>query len=134
MYRKKSDINFTTFKGQKVKKVKSEVGLPLGIFFEKAILVIECPWRLVHSNQITVGFSDCKQPSISSYKILEKQTKGKKITDIHHFENISDLIIELEHQVFLELFHDSTNFEGWQLQGDEGFLLVSLPGGGYEKF
>ncbi len=27
------------------------------------------------------------------------------------------------------LFHDSNYFEGWQLSGDDGFDLISFPGG-----
>ncbi|MGP7819779.1 hypothetical protein [Niallia sp. 01092] len=135
MFRKWSNIDFTDFNGQKVVEVKSEVGLKLGVLFEKGILIIECPWRLLSSNQIAVGYSDCiKSSSTLSYKTLEKHIKGKKIISIQHYENISDLVVEFENNIILELFHDSSYYEGWQLKGANEFLLVSLPGGAYAEF
>ncbi|PAQ15596.1 hypothetical protein CD798_05870 [Bacillaceae bacterium SAOS 7] len=135
MYKKLSDIDFSHFVGQKVIEVKSEAGWPLGVFFEKGVLIIECPWRLRDMNQIIMGYSDCKQWSrFVLCESLEKQIKGKKIVSVQHYENTSDFVLELEEGLFLELFHDSSMFEGWKLQGEQGLLVISLPGGSYEEF
>lgn len=56
---------------------------------------------------------------------------GKGIVNILHFEEISDLVVEFQGGIHLELFHDSNYFEGWQLSGVNGFYLLSLPGGSY---
>lgn len=135
MYKKLSDIDFSHFIGQRVTEVKSEAGLLLGVFFEKGVLIIECPWRLRDMQQIIKGYSDCKQWSrLLLRESLEKQIKGKRIVSIQHYENTSDFVLELEEDLFLELFHDSNMFEGWQLQGEQGLHVVSLPGGSYEEF
>lgn len=132
MYRKLSNIDFKSFIDQKVTEVNTEKNVPLGMSFETAGLIIECPWRLQVANEIAIGYSDClHSPKRYSHKDLEKVLIGKRIMNILHFEEIADLIIEFEGGIYLELFHDSNYFEGWQLQGDNGFCLVSLPGGSY---
>ena len=133
MYKKLSNIDFKYFIGQKVTEVNTEKNVPLGMTFDSAGLIIECPWRLLVSNEINIGYTDCIQ---SSDKFSHKNVKGilkeKKIVNILHFENISDLVVEFEGNIYLELFHDSTYFEGWTLSGDNGFYLFTLPGGTYD--
>ncbi len=132
MYRKLSNINFKYFIGQTVIEVNTEKNVPLGMAFEKAGLIIECPWRLKVGNEITIGYSDCIYASDRyTHKDVKKLLMGKRITNIFHFEEISDLIVEFEGNIYLELFHDSSFFERWQLRGDNGFYLFSLPGGSY---
>ncbi|RDW15712.1 hypothetical protein CWR45_16650 [Oceanobacillus chungangensis] len=94
--------------------------------------MIECPWRLQASNEVLIGYSDCIQkPDGYSHKNVEKILLGRRIINIIHFEGISDLVVEFEGSIYLELFHDSNYFEGWQLRGDNGFYLFTLPGGTY---
>lgn len=132
MYRKTSDIDFGLFIGQKVTAVNTERNLPLGVTFERGTSIIECPWRLQIANEIVVGYSDClSAPERFSHKDVEKVLMGKRIVNILLFEEIADLIIEFEGDIYLEMFHDSNYFEGWQVQGDDGFHLFSLPGGSY---
>ena len=46
MYKKLSNLDFKYFIGQKVTEVNTEKNLPLGMTFDTAGLIIECPWRL----------------------------------------------------------------------------------------
>jgi hypothetical protein len=132
MFRKLSNIDFKFFIGQKVTGVNTDKNLPLGMIFETGSLIVECPWRLLVKNEIAIGYSDCIQaPERYSHKNVKKILMGKRIVNILHFEKISDLVVEFEGGIFLELFHDSNYFEGWQLSGDNGFYLLSLPGGSY---
>ncbi|WP_245680517.1 hypothetical protein [Bacillus marinisedimentorum] len=125
-----SEIDFTYFIGQKVIKINSVDGMLNGLLFESAVLTIECPWRLRTSKEIIIGYSDCiHAPDRYSSKNVEKVLTGTEIAAIYHFENTSDLIIEFKEKLYLDLFHDSSYFEGWQLQADNGFHIVSLPGG-----
>ena len=134
MNRKLSSMDFSYFISQTVKEIVMDKNLPIKIVFESAVLTIECPWRLQVANQIAIGHSDfLYAPEKYSYLNLEKILLGKKIQSIVHFEGISDLILEFEDQTYLELFHDSNYFEGWQLQGDSGFYLFTLPGGSYSS-
>ena len=54
---------------------------------------------------------------------------GKKIEDLFLKNNIADLTLIFEGNLSLELFHTSSMYEGWQISGENGFLLVALPGG-----
>ncbi|WP_255301637.1 hypothetical protein [Bacillus sp. AFS040349] len=93
MYRKQSDIDFRYFFGQKVTDVNTEKNLPLGVAFENAGLIIECPWRLQVSNEIVIGYSDCIQaPDKYTHKNVKTILMGKKIMNILHFEEVSDLV------------------------------------------
>lgn len=132
MYKKLSNIDFKYFIGQKVTEVNIERNSPLGMAFETAGLIIECPWRLQVSNEIAIGYSDCVQsPDRYSHKNVKNILMEKRIMNILHYEEISDLVVEFEGSIYLELFHDSNYFEGWQLRGENGFYLFSLPGGSY---
>ncbi len=130
-----SEMDWTYFIGQKVIKVNSVDGMLLGLSFESAALTIECPWRLRTSQEIVIGYSDCiHAPDGYSSTNVETTLTGKKIAGINHIENTSDLILEFQEKLYLDLFHDSNYFEGWQLEGDNGFHIVSLPGGSYSIF
>lgn len=135
MYKKLSTIDFNYFIGQKITEVNTEKNVPFGMEFESGGLIIECPWRILVTNKVMIGYSDCFQsPDKYSYKEVEKILTGKRIANIFHFEQISDLVLEFEGNIYLELFHDSNYFEGWQLRGDNEFYLVSLPAGSYTEF
>jgi hypothetical protein len=127
---KKSKINFNYFIGQAVTEVNTETELPLGMSFETGGLIVECPWRLRRGKEIIIGTSDCvNAPDKFSYKTIELALMEKKIVNITFYEEFALLLIEFDDNVSLDLFHDSSYFEGWQLRGDNGFDLLSLPGG-----
>ncbi|WP_240468662.1 hypothetical protein [Gracilibacillus sp. YIM 98692] len=127
---KKSDIDFSYFIGQLVTEVNTEVDLPLGMGFDQGGLIVECPWRIRREKEIIIGASDCVHaPNKYSHKNVKQLLLEKKITDISFYEEFSLLVIEFDESIFLDLFHESNYFEGWQLNGYEGFDLISLPGG-----
>ncbi|MCM3412839.1 hypothetical protein [Metabacillus litoralis] len=73
--------------------MNTEKNLPLGVAFENAGLIIECPWRLQVSNEIVIGYSDCIQaPDKYTHKNVKTILMGKKIMNILHFEEVSDLV------------------------------------------
>ncbi|WP_142919206.1 hypothetical protein [Peribacillus saganii] len=79
--------------------------------------------------KIAIGYSDCIHSRREySHKNVEKILMGRGVINILHFEVITDLVVEFESS-YLELFHDSSNFEGRQLLGDNGFYLFSISGG-----
>lgn len=122
-------MDFGYFMGQVVIDVNTEGNLPLGIVFEKGSLIIECPWRLRKNKEILIGETDCiSEPKKYSHKIVKKLLQSKKILNISFIEELI-FNIEFEDNIKLEVFHASNYFEGWNLQGDNGFNLFSLPGG-----
>lgn len=125
-----SKIDFNDFIGQVVKEINTEKNLPLGMIFSKGGLIIECPWRIRIGKEIKIWDSDCRfAPDIYSHKVVEKLLLNKEIENILFYENFSLLTINFRGRLSLDLFHDSNYFEGWQLNGNNGFELTSLPGG-----
>lgn len=132
MYRKLSNIDFSYFIGQKVEEVNTEKNIVFGMAFESGFLTIECPWRIRCANEIAIGYSDVRHSAGKfSHKNAEQILLGKRIVNIFHFEQISDLVVEFENGIYLELFHDSSYYEGWQLGTEKGLYLFTLPGGSY---
>ena len=132
MYRKLSNIDFSYFIGQKVEEVNTEKNIVFGMTFESGYLTIECPWRIRCANEVAIGYSDVLHSGGKfSHKNAEQILMGKRIVNIFHFEQISDLVVEFENGIYLELFHDSSYYEGWQLGTEKGLYLFTLPGGSY---
>jgi hypothetical protein len=126
----KSNIDFSYFISQIVTEVNTEDNLPLGISFNKGGLIIECPWRLRKEKEIIIGTSDCNNaPDRYSKKTIKQILMDKIIVGIDFYEGFSLLVINFEGNLSLHIFHDSNFFEGWQLNGDNGFDLISYPGG-----
>lgn len=124
-----SKIDFGYFIGQVVTDVNTEENLPLGIIFERGWLMVECPWRIRKGKEIILGETDCiSEPKKFSHKNVKNLIVSKKILNISFYEQLI-LIVEFEGNLTLELFHASSYFEGWKLQGDDGFDVFTLPGG-----
>lgn len=135
MHKKLSNIDFSFYIGQKVTNVHTKKDETFAIVFEKASLMIECPWKLIVSDEIVIGCTDCDQSTANHpYKKVKTILMEKRILNIYHYEGISDLMVEFEGTIYLELFHASSQYEGWQLHAENGDCLVSLPGGDYAEF
>ncbi len=131
MNRVKSDADFSFFVNQKIKSILLDDNLPLTVYFPNGRLIAECSWRISSKQGILYGSSDVVELGLKKLKkLLEKKT----VANIHHYMHVSDLVIEFNDQTYLELFHNSSYYEGWELIGEAGFHVVSLPGGSYSEF
>lgn len=125
-----NSISLDRFIGKKVIEINDI--FPILIFGDEEYLTIECPWRLRNKAAIIVGSGEYKpQETHQKVKnILSKFLMGEQINDIKVTSVISDLYIKFSSGVVLEIFRDSSIYEGWTLSDGKDFLLVSLPGGG----
>jgi len=124
-----SEIDFGYFIGQVVTDVSTAEDQFLRIFFGKFLLSVECPWRICNNKEIILGVTDCiHNPKKFSHKNVKKLLVSKKILNISFSEQLI-FIIEFEDNLTFELFHSSNYFEGWELLGDDGFDVFTLPGG-----
>ena len=79
MYKKLSNIDFKYFIGQKVTEVTTEKDAPLGMTFDTAGLIIECPWRLLVSKEIVIGYRTVSNHPIDSrIKMLKTISRKRK--------------------------------------------------------
>jgi hypothetical protein len=117
-----SEIDFSTFWGKKVNAVIRVGAELINVKFENGNLNVECSWRLRNQNGILVGVGERRGTDFLA--ILHKNLLDTSITNIYHFVQTDDLIIEFENKIYLDLFADSTAFEQYQLyQGDRLFLI-----------
>ncbi|CAM3137418.1 DUF6188 domain-containing protein [Paenibacillus sediminis] len=130
MNRTKSNINFSQFLNQRVTEINRVYPI---ITFETGFLTIECSWRLRKGNSIIVGNAEIEveDRTDKAYVIFEEALLNNTILDVTHFEEISDLTVTFDNNIYLDVFHESSLYEGWQLSGAKGFLLVATPGGSY---
>ena len=125
-----SDLDFSYFYGQKLIDVDTEKRRFLRLIFEHSQLSVECSWRLRDKGGILIGESDCvSAPDKFSRKSLEKLIKNRKIVEITFYEELFLLSVKLENDLYFDLFHNSTYFEGWVLTGDNGLDFFTVPGG-----
>lgn len=122
---KGSAISCKELIGQKVIAVDSEVHFILQL--EKGAIVIECPWRIRDTGCILLGETDI-QTNQEEWKTVGELLIGKTIEDICIMEQCPLLIIQLG-ELFLDVFHASSFFDGWTLTDEEEFYLFSMHGG-----
>jgi hypothetical protein len=93
--RPESDIDFSPLCGQKVVEINRMYPI---LVFEEGSLMIECPWRLRKGNRILVGRSEFLDESRreKACEELESHLVGKKIAEIVHNADISDLTVHSE--------------------------------------
>lgn len=104
---------------------------PVLIFDREASLTIECSWRLRNEDKIIVGSGEYKMKEThkKANDLLSNLILGQHIIYISIASIVSDLYIEFSNGAVLEMFSDSSLYEGWTLADGKDFLLVSLPGG-----
>lgn len=111
--------------------IEIDAPLPSLKFSGNGYLTIECHWRLRDNKTILIGSLEYKDEKTHDeyYEKLTSLLIGKEIKKIQYIPPVSDLIIEFEKGLLLELFSDSNIYESWNLSDGEGFELISLPGG-----
>lgn len=126
-----NSISFDRFVSKKVIEINDMY--PILIFDEEESLTVECPWRLKNKDIIVVGGGEYKSQEThqKANAILSKLLLGQQISGIRINSAVSDLFMEFSNGVTLELFCDSSIYEGWTLSDGKDFLLISLPGGGF---
>lgn len=122
------NINFDWLVDQVVIEINS---LNPTLVFDNATLNVECPWRLRGNDRIIIGYSEYReqQKENNFRKLFHEIMISSKIKSVFLNKSIGDLKLEFEKGIILEIFMDSSRYEGWQLSGPNGFLLVALPGG-----
>ena len=116
---------FSEFIGQKV--IDIETGDNFSIQFGKGALAIECPWRIRNADIVLVGETD-SQTNEDAWKSVKQLLSGTTILDVQLFENCPLLIVQCD-DLYLDLFHASSNFDGWILKNEEDSYIYSMHGG-----
>lgn len=122
---KLSNVECKEIIGQKITGIDYDVHFIIQL--EKGAIIIECPWRIRNVDSVLLGETDIKSNQIE-WKAVKELLKGKTIEDVHIFEQCPFLIIQCD-DLFLDVFHASSHFDGWTLTDEDGFYLFSMYGG-----
>jgi hypothetical protein len=132
---KSQKVNFQPFIGQRVVRVNDRYPEQTFILtLERGYLSIECSWR-IRARAILIGSSECNRVEGLSYRTVRELLRKRRIFNIIHSVQSSDLTIEFDGGLALDLFQDSSYWEAWELVGRGfEFHLVGLPGGDFAFF
>jgi len=102
-------------------------------FDERTTLDVRCPWRIIRKGGIALGNADDGQqfglPSSVDGKREALRLLADRIVTVTIRENTADLVLELEHGTYFEIFNSSSGYEGWECSSKNGLLLVARGGG-----
>lgn len=124
------DSSLDMFIGRKVMQI---LGIqPTLAFDDGGFLTIECSWRLRDRDSILLGCTEDErelaQPTISQ---LSEYLLNREIISIQLIPPVSDLVINFNSDLILELFSNSSAFENWTLSNGKGFERISGRAGDY---
>jgi hypothetical protein len=103
--------------------------------FGTAGLTVNCPWRILSEGAIVLGESDHGQkfglpaPVDVSSQTLRIMT-NRKIEDIEISEHTGDLCIKFSSNTQIDVFNDSSGYEGWNYADRDGVQVIGMGGGG----
>ncbi|MHC8515625.1 hypothetical protein [Sporosarcina sp. ITBMC105] len=120
-----SNVTFHDMIGEKVTAIDSEVHFIIQL--GKGAIIIECPWRIRDTSGILLGETDI-QSNHKEWKSIEELLVGKTIKDIQLLEQCPLLILQFDN-IFVDLFHASSFFDGWTLTDGSEFYMFSMHGG-----
>jgi len=122
--------NLDRFIGMKVDDINE---LPIVTFDGGGFLTLECSWRLRNSDCILVGCNEygSDETHSASYKKLKDLLIGKVIKNINFIPPVSDLVVNFDENITLDLFCDSSIYENWTFSDGKEYEVISLVAGDY---
>jgi hypothetical protein len=102
--------------------------------FEAAGLNVQCPWRIVSNDGVVLGGSDHEQKfglpqpvdvTVEALRVLS----GKTVESARIDEKTADLCITFAGDIRIDVFNDSSGYEGWTFADQRGTWLVAQGGG-----
>jgi hypothetical protein len=99
-----------------------------------ASLVAECPWRIIANGGIALGSVDDEQQfglpaPIDAPVVAGELLRGRQVTGVQVAPASSDLVLQFDDERRLELFNNSSGYEGWTLSGPDGKRFIAQGGG-----
>ena len=102
-------------------------------FGDAYVLRVASPWRLVKGGAIAVGSDDHRQKSglpvpVDAASVASDLLENHVIVDAVAAEGSADLSLDFGAGIRLEVFNNSSGFEGWILDAPDGRTLVARGG------
>jgi len=98
-------------------------------FGKNVRLNIEAPWRLISKDSILVTREDDGQKfglpaPVDAEAELRKRIEGHQVTAAATNRATSDLTLQFDNSFTLEVFNDSSGYECWTLNPEDGSVIV----------
>lgn len=102
-------------------------------------LNIQCPWRIVNDHGLTLGSEDDGQqfglPAPVDGRAMALQLlAATALKRVLFTEKTGDVIFEFESGIRLEVFNNSSGYEGWNCHTSSGLGVIGLGGGTTASF
>src|SRR5579859_2206466 len=129
-----SEMMFESLRGSSVTSLDHYAEDSWRLNFEAAGLNIQCPWRIVGNDAVVLGGSDHEQKfglpqpidvTVEALRLL----KGKTVESARIDQKTADLCITFAGDIRIDVFNDSSGYEGWTFADQRGTWLIA-PGGG----
>jgi hypothetical protein len=97
-------------------------------------LVVECPWRIIARAGIALGSVDDHQQfglpaPVDAEAVAGELLGGREVIAAEVRAESADLVLTFEGERRLELFNNSSGYEGWTLNGADGRRVIAQGGG-----
>jgi hypothetical protein len=94
----------------------------------------ECPWRIVAKGGVALGSEDHQQKfglsePVDAIKKALSLLSPRQVIGARIQPETCDLIVEFSAEARLELFNDSSGYEGWTLSAPGGRQFIAQGGG-----
>jgi hypothetical protein len=115
--------------GKRVEKFEGNAGA-WTIHFGDVRLNIGCPWRLFVQGSLKFCSSDHKQKfglpqPFDAESEASKILQSKTLQDFSIAKSTTDLVLDFEDTVKVELLQNSSGYEAWNFSGPKGCLVVA---------
>ncbi|MGI8782393.1 MAG: DUF6188 family protein [Acidobacteriota bacterium] len=103
-------------------------------FGEGHVLQVASPWRLVKGGAIALGHCDHGQQfglpqPVDAEAAAYGLVAGRVVLEAVVGDGSADLVITFDSGIRLEIFNNSSGYEGWNLNAPGGRMLVAQGGG-----
>ena len=108
-------------------------------FAAGASLVAECPWRIIADGRIALGSVDDQQPfglpaPVDAQVVAGELLRGRQVTAVDVLPASADLVLAFDGDRHLQLFNNSSGYEGWTLTSPHGRRFIAQGGGRLVSF
>ena len=92
------------------------------------------PWRVVKDGTIRLGHCDHQQQfgqsePLDAQLLASELAGGRVVAEARALQGTGDLVVEFDGDVRLEVFNNSSGYEGWTASAPDGRVLIACGGG-----
>lgn len=103
-------------------------------FGENTFFNVEAPWRIIVDGRVQIARCDHRQQfGLPEQVDVEREgtalLRGRRIVRVVLAHDTADVSVFFEGDRRLDVFNESSGYEGWQLKGHDGRLVVAMGGG-----